>query len=181
MLLSFEIPDEPIIAAARLAHHRRVRVLVNPAPSRPLSRELVVLSPILTPNAREALALDRRVTHCREPLHNGEVRDAARHLSTLTGARVVVTLGAHGALAVVDGEAVHQSAIAVASRDTTGAGDAFSGVLAARLAAAEPFLKAVQLATATASLSVASTRARTALPARHEVEVALASLPGASR
>lgn len=180
MLLSFEIPDEPIIAAARLAHHRRVRVLVNPAPSRPLSRELVVLSPILTPNAREALALDRRVTHCREPLHNGEVRDAARHLSTLTGARVVVTLGAHGALAVVDGEAVHQSAIAVASRDTTGAGDAVSSVLAARLAAA-PFLKAVQLATATASLSVASTRARTALPARHEVEVTLASLPGASR
>jgi ribokinase len=57
--------------------------------------------------------------------------------------------------------------------DTTGAGDAFNGALAAELAAGRPLRDAVRFAVAAASLSVRAPGARAGLPRRVDVLNAL--------
>ena len=88
MLLAFEVSDEVVIAAATWAAARGMAIIVDPGPARPLSAELLALHPILKPNQTEALQLTGEHT----------VHDAANALTARTGAPVVVTLGAGGAL-----------------------------------------------------------------------------------
>jgi ribokinase len=88
-------------------------------------------------------------------------RAAARALAERTGAAVVLTLGAAGALVAEPGggqELVPAPAVAVV--DTTGAGDVFSGVLAAGLAARRGLRPAVEAAVQAASRSVTTPGAR---------------------
>ena len=150
VLASFELLDEPVLAAARLARDAGCPLVVNPAPARELAPGLCELRPILTPNQHEAAEL----TGEREP------EGAARALTARTGAPVVVTLGERGALvADGDGSAV-VPAPSVRAVDTTGAGDAFNGVLAAGLASGRRLRPAVQAAVAAASHSVTRRGAR---------------------
>ena len=62
------------------------------------------------------------------------------------------------------------SAPTVTARDTTGAGDTFNGVLAARLACGDDLTTAVPVAVAAASLSVTQVGARGGMPTRSEIE-----------
>jgi ribokinase len=150
VLASFELLDEPVLAAAGLAHDAGCPLVVNPAPARELAPELCELRPILTPNQHEATELSGE----HEP------EDAARALAARTGAPVVVTLGERGAL-VADGDGrALVPAPAVRAVDTTGAGDAFNGVLAAGLASGRELRAAVEAAVAAASLSVTRPGAR---------------------
>jgi ribokinase len=86
---------------------------------------------------------------------------------------VVVTRGAHGAL-LVDGE--RQVAFPVRPVqvvDATGAGDTFSGVLAAWLADGRTLAEAVEAANAAAALSVTQRGAREGMPSRPAIEAVL--------
>src|SRR4051794_11536245 len=83
VLIGFEVLDEVVVAAAAAAAHAGARLVVNPAPARPLPAGLLAAGPILTPNEHEATAL----TGEQDP------ERAARALSAATGAPVVVTLG----------------------------------------------------------------------------------------
>ena len=151
VLLSFEVPDAPLLAAARAAAAAGLPVVVNPAPARELLRELVACGPVLTPNEPEAAEL----TGQPDP------RDAARALAELTAAPVVMTLGAAGALvAEPGGGEATVPAPQVRVVDTTGAGDAFGGVLAAGLAARRTLQEAVEAAVQAASRSVTTPGAR---------------------
>jgi ribokinase len=150
-VLSFELGDEAILAAARYAAQRGLRLLVNPAPARDLPAELVALAPIVLPNEGEATAL----TGQREP------RAAALALAAVTRAPVIVTMGAQGALVCEPGrpeEFVPARQVEVV--DTTGAGDAFVGVLAAQLAAGTQLREAALAAVQAATKSVTSAGAR---------------------
>ena len=156
MLLGFEVPDAPVLAGARAARAAGLGVVVNPAPARELPFALLALSPLLTPNLDEARALAGE----QDP------EAAARTLAAKTGAPVVVTLGADGAL-VVDGESVERlPAPRVEVVDTTGAGDAFNGALACELAGGAALLDAVGYAIAVAAARRAPPeRGRCCLPA----------------
>jgi ribokinase len=150
VLASFELLDAPVLAAARIAEAAGCPLVVNPAPARPLGADLCALRPILTPNRSEAAEL----TGERDP-------EAAAHaLTARTGAPVVVTLGEQGAL-VLDGAGCERfPAPAVRAVDTTGAGDAFNGVLAARLAGGDELRAAVAGAVTAAAESVTRAGAR---------------------
>jgi ribokinase len=151
VLLSFEVRDGALVAAAAKAAARGVPIVLNPAPARPLVPELAALGPILTPNEHEVAALGGE----------GGPEAAARALAARTGAPVVVTLGAAGALVVEPaGRSTTVPAPAVDVRDTTGAGDTFSGVLATGLAARRPLLDAVAAAVEAAAGSVTVPGAR---------------------
>jgi ribokinase len=81
------------------------------------------------------------------------------------GRAVVVTLGAAGALVVPgDGPAALIPALRVVPVDTTGAGDAFNGALAAGLAAGLPLTEATRRAVAAAGLSTTRAGARGGMP-----------------
>lgn len=160
-LLNFEIPDAPIVAAARCAHAAGMRAIVlNPAPARALPREVVELGPLLTPNAGEVAALTPA----------GGSEGAAVQLSEMTGQPVVVTLGAQGALMVTGHQRLRFAAPTVRSVDATGAGDAFNGVLAAALAQGSELRQAVQRAVAAGSYSVGAQGARGRLATREEID-----------
>ena len=71
------------------------------------------------------------------------------------GARnVIITLGASGALLSEHGVKSPIPCFPSHPRDTTGAGDAFNGALAARLACGEPLQAAARFAAAYAAVSV---------------------------
>ncbi len=163
LLINFEIPDEALLGAARHGAGHGMRVVLNPAPARPLPDELLALEPILLANAGEAAAL----TGERDPAASAE------RLSAMTGRPAIVTLGERGALLNVEGETQLLPAPAVTAVDTTGAGDAFTGALAAELARGTAIEQAARFGVVAASLSVTRRGARAGMPRREQVETLL--------
>ena len=156
VLTNHEVPLAVRLAAARAA---RGPVVLNPAPAAEIPGELLALGPILTPNAGEAAEL----TGERDP------EAAAAALAERTGAPVVVTLGAGGALARTVSGTVLAPAPDVTPVDTTGAGDAFNGALAVALAEGRELRDAVRFAVAASALSTRAAGAREGMPRRDEV------------
>jgi ribokinase len=161
VLLGHEVPEAAVVAGIRAAHAAGWQPVLNPAPARALPDDLDGV--IVTPNADEARALTG----------DDDVEAAATALAARTRAPVVVTLGAEGAL-LLDGDAVERvPAPAVEVVDTTGAGDAVNGALAAELAAGRPLREAARFAMAAAALSIRAAGAREGMPRRDDVLAAL--------
>ena len=158
-LLGFEVFDEAVVTAARWAAGRGLRIILNPAPARPLLDELLVLGPILTPNETEAEML------------SGESgpEAAAEALAARSGEAVIVTLGADGALLWQDGHAERLPATRVEPVDTTGAGDALNGILAAELARGASLREALRWAMVGAALKTTVAGAQAGLPTRDAI------------
>jgi ribokinase len=122
VLANLEIPPAAVAAAARAATAHGLRFVLDPAPPPPGGALLDgVLAPgaIIAPNEHELAAL------------GGD----PSALLAAGAAAVVVTRGAAGAELHTGGASLHVPAPEVAVVDTTGAGDAFRGALAAALAA----------------------------------------------
>jgi ribokinase len=150
VLLGHEVPEAAVVAGARCAKAAGWRVVLNPAPARPVANAVVEAGPLLTPNADEA----------RELAGEADPEVAGRALAKRTGAPVLVTLGAEGAL-LIDGETCERlPAPVVEVVDTTGAGDAFNGALAAELARGATVRAAAERAIATAARATTTAGAR---------------------
>jgi ribokinase len=168
VLTNHEIPAAVTLDALRTAHTAGVTAILNPAPARALSADILALGPILTPNEHElVVAIGNDVT--------GAALDelAARHRGP-----IIVTQGPAGAL-LVDGDRRERFEGRPVSGvvDSTGAGDAFCGVLAAWLAEGRSLDEAIVAANAAGALSVAAPGAREGMPGR---EALLAFLGQAS-
>ncbi|MCY7342468.1 MAG: PfkB family carbohydrate kinase, partial [Pseudonocardia sp.] len=182
VLVSTEIPGGAVAAAVRGAATAGVTCVLNPAPVVPAVAELFDAGPILTPNRSECLDLAAQLGHAGGSAGGDRVGPvpaalvaAAAAVQARTGAPVVVTLGGDGALIVsADGTAEHVGPLRATVRDTTGAGDTFNGVLAARLAAGDELGDAVRTAVVAASLSVTRTGARDGMPGAAAITAALA-------
>jgi ribokinase len=161
-LMNLEIPDPPLLAAAQSAAQSDRPIIVNPAPARDLPTALLELRPILTPNAGELKTLAGGGA--------GSAEDAARRLSARSGAPVVVTLGARGAILVGAEESLEVAAPSAQPVDTTGAGDAFNGSLAAALAHGYDLPSAVRRAVVAGACSVEGRGARGGMPTRDEID-----------
>jgi ribokinase len=185
VLVSTEIPGESVVAAVEAATSSGVLCVLNPAPVVPAVLRLLRSGPLLTPNATELIALvaalDQKLPEAPTiqndfPNDLQGVTERARRLASVSGAPVVVTMGGQGALIVnPDGHAEHLPAPPAAVRDTTGAGDTFNGVLAARLAAGDYLAVAVRTAIVAASISVAHVGARAGMPSAALIAAGLRS------
>jgi ribokinase len=118
----------------------------------------------LTPNETEAGLLAER--EVRSP---DDAESAARALVARGVSTVVVTLGEAGAVAVDPTGTVRVPGFPVEAIDTVGAGDAFSGALAASLAAGMHIEHALVIASATAGLTCTRRGAVDAMPTGEEV------------
>jgi ribokinase len=155
LVLQNEVPDHANVAAARAMKGVGGQVVLNAAPARPLSNDLAELVDVVVVNAIEAeqLAQISVVDNLAEAL------DAARRLAQRFPV-VVVTAGGEGvACATREGEAFSIEAIKVELVSTHGAGDEFTGVLAAELARGRGIRSALDAANRAAAVLV-STPAR---------------------
>ena len=171
LLVQLETPIETVFAAASAASQAGARVILNPAPARELSRELLSLVSVLTPNESEAARLTGLSTGGAE-----EFDAAATALLHRGVGAVVITLGAGGAYVATREQRELIPAFPVAARDTTGAGDVFNGALAVALAERVRLADAVRFANAAAAISVTRDGAQAAAPYRAEI-LALAEQP----
>jgi ribokinase len=166
LLTCLEIPIAAVVAALASATGLGGRAILNPAPGRRLAPELLALRPILTPNQDELLA----ASGAPDP------ESALAALLAAGAAAVIVTLGSAGALLAEADRRVTVPAIPgrpARAVDATGAGDAFSGVLAAWLAGSSTLDEAASAANAAAMLSVSFPGAREGMPNRAAIEDAL--------
>jgi ribokinase len=175
------VRPELILAANELSHecHARlfeearangVRVVFNAAPDPGTARDLLPLINMLIVNRGEAAAMAGVDAAGKRP---EELVEALRE----AGAReCVITLGAEGACGWADGRTFHQAAPHVGAVDTTGAGDAFCGALAARLLVGDDLDRAVRYGVVAGALSATKPGAQSSIPARDEIERALATL-----
>ncbi|RKQ91581.1 ribokinase [Solirubrobacter pauli] len=160
VLLGHEVGEDVVIAAARAAEAAGWPVVLNPAPARELPGAPLA---VLTPNASEAAQLTGE----------DEPEAAARALVAATGAAVLITLGARGALLLEPGgEPARLPATEVDVVDTTGAGDTVNGALAAELAAGRSLREAADFALKAAALSTTKPGARGGMPTRADVDAA---------
>jgi ribokinase len=164
LLLQHEIPAEANARAIRAAQQAGWYVMLNPAPARPIPPDLLPLLHLVTPNETEAAAIAGRPVAGR-----ADALAAARELLAMGARGVVVTLGGDGAIYCEGSRAWHCPAVPVAAVDTTAAGDAYIGALAAALAAQMTVTECLGFASAAAALSVTRLGAQPSLASRVEL------------
>jgi len=184
VLAQLESPADTVLATLQAARQHGITTLLNPAPANAATTtELLAHADVITPNEIEFAALLAR--------HLGE-RITADDVATLDGVTlhqhcrqlfphgtVVVTLGATGVYVSHPDEALrgdprpHYRVAAEAATvvDTTGAGDAFNGALAASLAenSVPTFADHVRFANRFAALSTERPGAALAMPLRADL------------
>ena len=186
LLAQLESPVESIEAALAQARAVGLITMLNPAPANATTHPgLLGQVDVLTPNETEfAALLARHVGERVDPdsvaaLSGAELHGLCRKL--LPQGSVVVTLGSVGVFLSHAEEQLRGDAAAyyrlaaesVTASDTTGAGDAFNGALAASLAGAGPdaaFIGHVRFANRYAALSTERPGAALSMPALAEVQ-----------
>jgi len=170
LLVQLETPLSTVAQAVYLASKAGARVILNPAPARPLPDRILRRVSILTPNEHEAELL----TGIKVNGDSGAARAAKALLRRGVGA-VIVTLGARGAF-VADGKSQGLvRGFKVKAVDTTAAGDIFNGALAVALAEGRTVPDAVRFAQAAAAISVTRPGAQPSAPLRAEIDRLLRS------
>ncbi|MEO5758856.1 MAG: ribokinase [Mesorhizobium sp.] len=165
-----EQPIDAAIRALEIARGAGVTTILNPAPAAKLPDGIYTLCDYLTPNETEAAELTgiKVVTV-------DDARRAASKLLEMGVGTVIITLGEKGALLHDATRSEHVPAVSAGPVvETTGAGDAFNGGLAAALSRGVEPLQAVRFASAVAGISVTRPGTAPSMPTLQEVEALLA-------
>jgi ribokinase len=148
IVLQLEVPVETVYYTLGFAQRNGIPSILNPAPGQPLDLARIACASYVIPNETEAEALGGM------PVGNlHEARACAVHLLRSGLQRVIVTLGANGALLASAETVEHIPPYRVEALDTTGAGDAFIGSFAYFLAAGWQESEAIARANVYAALS----------------------------
>lgn len=146
VLIQAEIPPHIVEHIAEECDERNLRLIVNLAPVTTATRAVEVANPLIV-NELEARELGLHLSEGTETDVNA-ISFRRRHPT-------IVTLGGNGAVVInSDGHQVHLPGVPVNVVDTTGAGDAFCGALAAELALGKDLVTASSYATAYAAQTV---------------------------
>ncbi|OCA85918.1 ribokinase [Bacillus sp. FJAT-27225] len=156
ILIQQEIPEETVEYVSEKCREFDVPLLLNPAPARRISKEVIERAAFITPNELEASILF-------------EGKDLHEALSAYPN-KLFITEGKNG-VRFHDGEQeIVVPSYIVEAVDTTGAGDTFNAALAVALAEGKGFEQSLKFANRAASLSVTKFGAQGGMPARKEVE-----------
>ncbi|MDP8983710.1 MAG: ribokinase [Pseudomonadota bacterium] len=148
IILQFEIPLETVYHTIRFARAHDIPCIVNPAPAAPAELGALCAADYFIPNETEAEQLTALPVRTE-----AEASACASALLAKGFRRVLITLGARGALLADAATHTFVPPFSVAATDTTGAGDAFIGSFAVFLAEGMPEREAVTRANLYAALS----------------------------
>jgi ribokinase len=147
-----------------MANKKGIKVILNPAPARALSNNLLKNVYIIIPNKNEA-----------EILSGIKVSDieSAKQAADIISAKgvdiVVITLGSQGALIKEYAEYHFVEAYKVDALDTTAAGDTFCGSVCVGLSEGRSILDSVKFAARAAAITVTRMGAQASIPYRSEL------------
>ncbi len=165
LVAQMEVPRAVVLRAVEVAAESGTRALLNLAPPFEVPRELLErLDPLVVNEHEAAFLLGEKVEGVEGALA------AAPRLLDLGPKSAVITVGAAGAVFSDGATTAHVPAPEAEVVDTTGAGDAFVGALAARLAREAPLEDAVAYAARAGAAAVTREGAQGALPTRETLE-----------
>lgn len=174
VVAQMEIPIETIQRIFGIASRGKAIKILNPAPLRPLPREILQLVDIIVPNEGELFRLHSLLGF--EDIIDAGMRDkiidASKDICSLGIGTVITTLGPKGCFVYQGdtGERFELSAYKVDAVDTVGAGDCFNGVLAAKICEDHPLKEATTYALCAASIAVTRKGAQASMPYSSEIE-----------
>ncbi len=148
IVLQFEIPLATVYHTIRFAHQHGIKCILNPAPGQPVEMAQVAELDYFVPNETEAEVVSGLPVKSLE-----DAQSCAAALLKSGIKRVIVTLGAKGALLAGRDGMEHVPAFEVKTVDSTGAGDAFIGSFAVFLGEGMEERQAVHRANLYAGLS----------------------------
>ena len=164
ILMQLEIPIETVEYVAEKAQKKDIKVILNPAPARALSDNLLKNLYIIIPNKSEAEILSGiKVTDIES------AKIAANIISSKGVNIVVITLGSQGALIKEYDDFLFVDALKVEALDTTAAGDTFCGAVCVGLSEGKSILESVKLAARAAAITVTRMGAQSSIPYRSEL------------
>lgn len=161
-MTQLEQPMEAAMRGLEIARAAGVTTILNPAPAAKLPAQMLALCDYVTPNETETEMLSGVAVSTAE-----DAERACVALKALGVRRPIITMGAQGAY--LAGHGLVPAVRAGAVVETTGAGDAFNGGLAACLADGMAPEEAARYACAVAGLSVTRAGAAPSMPKRDEV------------
>jgi len=166
LLMQLEVPIETVVAAAQKAHLSGTAVILNPAPApeEQLPAELLRLVDVFVPNQTEAAL----ITQMEVP-DMVAAAEAAKRLRQMGPKLVIITMGEQGAFVLSDTLSETIPAFRVQATDTTAAGDAFCGALAAALSRGEDVREAISFGCAAGALATTKLGAEPSLPTLAEI------------
>ncbi len=171
LLLQMEVPHQANWEAVEQARPGIQRIILNVAPAGPVPAATLGAIDVLVMNEPEAAAVASGLgMPTTEPIA------IARTLARRHDLVAIVTLGAAGAVAAAADDAWRLGALRVDVTDTTAAGDAFVGALAASLDSGNTLAQALHRAAVAGGLACQRLGAQPSLPRRAEIEQALPRL-----
>ncbi len=165
LLVQLESPIETIYAAIKKSHEIGTKVILNPAPAQMLEKNLLQNIDIITPNEVEAEMITGIKVTDLESLHS-----VVKKFFDFGIKNVIITLGSKGIFVGLSNSMELIPAINISPIDSTGAGDVFSGTLAAFLAEGMSIENAAKMANAASAISVTRIGAQNSAPYRAEIE-----------
>jgi ribokinase len=176
VLMQMEVPLAENWGLARSARAKGAKVMLNAAPSQPVPAGVLSCLDWLVANEIEIRMASSAAGRAEE-----DPRMAGAALADATGVGVVVTLGAQGAVAFTQSQAWEIGALPITPVDSTAAGDAFVGALAASLDNGAELPAALRRASVAGALACLVAGAQPSLPLRAAIESHLGGLPPARR
>jgi ribokinase len=167
VLAQLEIPISTVEHLAEIARAAGVPLMLDPAPARELSPQVLDNFEWITPNESETRLL---LGFDNAELDPASCQQAAEKLLALGVRNVLLKLGERGSfLAEANGCRASIPAYRVEAVDTTGAGDAFNGAFAVSLMRGNSPRNAARFASAVAAISVTRKGAQASMPDAAEV------------
>jgi ribokinase len=176
LVLQMEVAAEANAALIRRARKRNARIVLNLAPAAVLAEDALRAVDVLVVNGGEGRRLGAALGTT-----GGDDIALATSLAVRLGSAVVMSRGGNGAVTATRDDVWTVGALPITPVDTTGAGDAFVGVLAAALDRDEALEHALHRASVAAGLACETLGAQTSLPARPAIDGALPRLAPARR
>ena len=157
VLLQHEIPQETVEYVVDICTGQGIKVVLNPAPARPVKQGILEKVTYLTPNEHEAAILFGNECSTEDLLKKYPEK-------------LVITLGSKGVITCrKTGEILLVPARKADVVDTTGAGDTLNGAFTVEIAKGRDIESALKLANTAASLSTEKFGAQGGMPTLEEV------------
>lgn len=163
-VLQHEIPMDTVKHAIDICAERNIKVILNPAPAKELSSEILKKVDFLIPNESELELITKREIKSLE-----DVEKSMNYLLEQGAKNIITTLGENGVMYRNKDELKYFEAIKVEAVDTTAAGDSFVGGLVYSLCKGEDVEASIKYATYVGALTVSRKGAQSSLPYGDEV------------